>query len=58
MMEGSLLDSFLSMLIAMDWGPTPGSSPQLADWDIEVRGGNTLDFPPFEYTPASTKKRT
>jgi hypothetical protein len=35
-------------------GPTPGSLPELVDWDIKVRGGNTADFPPFEYTPTST----
>jgi len=30
------------------------SLPDLVDWGIEVRGGNTVDFPPFAYTPAST----
>jgi hypothetical protein len=35
-------------------GASPGTNPQLVDWDIKVSGGNEADFAPFEYTPAST----
>ncbi len=53
--DGGIATGFVSVDIDRDGlGPTPGSSPQLVDWDIEVRGGNTVKFPPFEYTPAST----
>src|SRR5439155_4433252 len=34
--------------------PTPGTNPELVDWAIKVSGGNTANFPPFEYTLAST----
>jgi hypothetical protein len=46
---------FISLDVDHDgYGPTPGSIPEFVDWDIKVRGGNTANFPPFEYTPAST----
>ncbi len=53
--DGGTATGFVSVDVDRDgFGPTPGSNPQLVDWDIKVRGGNTVDFPPLEYTPAST----
>ena len=39
--------------ITLDHGPA-GSLAEFVDWDIKITGGNAANFPPFEYTPAST----
>jgi hypothetical protein len=53
--DGGSATGFISLDVDHNgFGPTPGSLPELVDWGIKVRGGDTANFPPFEYTPAST----